>query len=109
LQKVLGIADVQVSTAGGGGSVHAEGKGVASANRHTALFEGVSNAPEIRDLILDRLKRYRDAGLGDPDDTQQHHHHHTEHEHRDSGLEYAAALDVLAEVRQLGAVLTRKT
>lgn len=106
LQKVLGIADVQVSTAGGGGSVHAEGKGVAAANRHTALFEGVSNAPEIRDLILERLRRYRDAGLGDPDGT--HHHPHTGAHSESSAEEYAAALEVLAEVRQLGAVLAPK-
>jgi hypothetical protein len=30
----------------------------------------VDNAPEIRDLILERLKRLRDAGLGDPDQAQ---------------------------------------
>ena len=28
----------------------------------------MDNAEEIRDLVLERMKRARDAGLGDPDD-----------------------------------------
>lgn len=103
LQRLLGIADVQVSTAGGGGQVHAEGKGVAAANRHTALFEGVSNAREIRDLILERLRLYRDAGLGDPDDHDGLHHP----VHQGDAGEYHAAVDVLAEVRALSAALSK--
>ncbi|BDC49464.1 hypothetical protein F183_A17800 [Bryobacterales bacterium F-183] len=108
LQKLLGIADVEVSTAGGGGAGQHGGKGAGMTNLHVAIFEGVSNAQEIRDLILDRLRKYRDAGLGDPDDT--HHHHPEPHalEHPASEQEYAAAQAVLAEVRQLGAALTRK-
>lgn len=35
---------------------------------HVCYFRGVSNAEEIRDLILSRLRLLRDAGLGDPDD-----------------------------------------
>jgi hypothetical protein len=35
---------------------------------HTGLFHSVTNAAEIRDLILDRLRRFREAGLGDPDE-----------------------------------------
>lgn len=106
LQKLLGIADVQVSTAGGGGAGHGEGgKGGGVTNRHIAVFEGVSNAAEIRDLILDRLRRYRDAGLGDPDD--EHHADAVVHSAGGSEAEHAAARDVLAEVRLLGAALTR--
>ena len=32
------------------------------------LFHSVTNATEIRDLIVERLRRYREAGLGDPDE-----------------------------------------
>jgi hypothetical protein len=37
---------------------------------HTGFFHNVTNAPEIRDLIQDRLRRFRElgAGLGDPDE-----------------------------------------
>lgn len=60
LQKVLGLADVEVQSAGGG-----SGKG--SSNDHVARFDGVDNAPEIRDFILARLRQYRDSGLGEKD------------------------------------------
>ncbi len=67
LQRLLGIADVEVRTAGGGGGeahAHAD-SGDAG---HIAYFHGVDNAEEIRDLILDRMRRLRDTGLGDTDD-----------------------------------------
>lgn len=64
LQGWLGIADLEVSSAGGGG-VSAGGKHGGTESSHTAKFAGVDNAVEIRDLIVERLKRYRDAGLGD--------------------------------------------
>ena len=35
---------------------------------HLAYFRGVQNAAEIRDLMLERLRRWRDTGLGDPDE-----------------------------------------
>ena len=35
---------------------------------HQGLLEGVDNAPEIRDLILQRLKAFTTTGLGDEDD-----------------------------------------
>jgi membrane protein YdbS with pleckstrin-like domain len=60
LQKLLGLADVEVHSAGGG-----SGKG--SSGSHVARFEGVDNAPEIRDFILIRLAQYRDSGLGEKD------------------------------------------
>ena len=56
LQKLLGLADVEVHSAGGG-----SGKG--SSDSHVARLEGVDNAPEIRDFILVRLRQYRDSGL----------------------------------------------
>ena len=67
LERLFGISDVKVDTAGGGGSKgpHGESQGQ---NLHVATFRGVDNPGEIRDLMLQRLRRLRDAGLGDPDD-----------------------------------------
>lgn len=63
LQKILDIATVVVSSAGGGAS--SEPGHHSASDRHAARFEGVGNAHEIRDFVLERLRRYRDAGLGD--------------------------------------------
>jgi membrane protein YdbS with pleckstrin-like domain len=69
LQRLLGLADVHVQSAGGGGggasAGHAHGAGD---SLHTAVFHSVENATEIRDLILERLRIFRATGLGDPDD-----------------------------------------
>jgi uncharacterized membrane protein YdbT with pleckstrin-like domain len=65
LQRLLGLANVKVKSAGGG-TGH-EGK-EESDDMHTGLFHSVTNASEIRDLILERLRRFREAGLGDPDE-----------------------------------------
>jgi uncharacterized membrane protein YdbT with pleckstrin-like domain len=74
LQRILGIADVEVTTAGGGGS---EGRKKSSENSfakdmHTAYFRGVENAEAIRDIIMARLRAHRGSGLGDPDDEHEH-------------------------------------
>lgn len=65
LQRLLGMADVKVQSAGGGATKH---EGVARGNMHLGLFHNVTNAPEIRDLILERLRRFRESGLGDPEE-----------------------------------------
>ena len=65
IQRSLGIADLQVETAGGGGSGE---KGAASENLHTGWLRGIDNATEVRDLIQSRIKHLKDAGLGDRDD-----------------------------------------
>jgi hypothetical protein len=68
LQRLLGLADVRVQSAGGGGGGEGKpGHGV-QASLHLGVFHGVDNATEIRDLILDRLRQFRATGLGDPDD-----------------------------------------
>lgn len=64
LQRVLGIADVHVRTAGGGG--HDDGH--PWEGMHEAFFRGVDNAEEIRTAIRERVRLHRGAGLGDPDD-----------------------------------------
>lgn len=65
LQRLLGLADVRVQSAGGGGDKPEYGQGD---SLHTGVFHGVENAVEIRDLIQERLRAFRQAGLGDPDD-----------------------------------------
>ncbi|MCX6612672.1 MAG: PH domain-containing protein [Acidobacteria bacterium] len=60
VQKLLGLADVEVHAAGGGAiGKHGEQRS------HKALFEGVDNANTIRDLLVERLREYRELGLGD--------------------------------------------
>jgi len=90
LQQALGIADVEVQAAGGGGDrQHRSG--------HTGRFNGVSNANEIRDLIVDRLRHYRDSGLGE-----------AVHPSISAGpSEIAAATAVLEEARALRLTLSK--
>lgn len=69
LQRLLGISDVRVQSAGGGGSDH--GPKGQDLSLHTGVFHGVDNAKEIRDLILERLRLFRETGLGDPDEAKR--------------------------------------
>ncbi len=66
IQRALGIADLQVETAGGG-VAHANQKQL-GLNLHVAWFRGIDNAKEVQVLIQDRLRMLKDAGLGDHDD-----------------------------------------
>ncbi len=65
VQRALGLADLRVDTAGGGGAAHEQHSLM---SLHTAWFRGVSDAGRIRDVIQERLRRMRDSGLGDADD-----------------------------------------
>ena len=102
LQRLLGLADVHVQSAGGGGNHPGEKVGD---QLHTGVFHSVNNANEIRDLILERLRRFRQAGLGDPDD-----HHHpaaaSAPAEAPTGDALAAAREVLAEARALRTALS---
>jgi membrane protein YdbS with pleckstrin-like domain len=62
IQRALGIADLRVDTAGGGGSQHSQ-RGMP--NMHVVWFRGVVNANEIRELMQQRLRHLKDSGLGD--------------------------------------------
>ena len=65
LLRLLGIWNLRVDTAGGGG----EGKGEAGASSRQVQMAGIENAHEVRDLILGHLKkRGVSSGLGDIDD-----------------------------------------
>jgi membrane protein YdbS with pleckstrin-like domain len=69
LERLLGLADVCVQSAGGGGAV-AGHQGAQMASLHQGVFHAVENAHEIRDLIVERLRRFRETGLGDPDEVK---------------------------------------
>lgn len=71
LQRVLGLADVRVQSAGGGGAEHT--RAAQQNSLHSGYFHSVDNAVEIRDLILERLRRFRESGLGDPDEVRRTH------------------------------------
>jgi len=62
LQRHFGIANLIVQTAGGGGASPAEGK---HAPPPMGLIEGLDGAERIRDVIMARVRRSRQAGLGD--------------------------------------------
>jgi membrane protein YdbS with pleckstrin-like domain len=71
IQRLLGISDLEVHTAGGGEARQGRSKARDQArgeDLHTATFHGVDNAEQIRDGILARLRRLRDSGLGDPEE-----------------------------------------
>ena len=70
IQRMLGIADLRVDTAGGGGSAGAHGKHQLH-SLHTTWFRGVNNANEIRELMQQRLKQLKDSGLGDHEELHQ--------------------------------------
>ena len=103
LQRLLGLADVRVQSAGGGAERPGQKHGESLHNGH---FHGVEHATEIRDLILERLKRFRETGLGDPDEAR--------HPmvpavpvgaHAGSGDLLAAARELTAEARALRTAL----
>ena len=60
-ERLLGLANVEVRSAGGGGS---DGHGMPSSG-HVGNFAAVDNAEAIRDLLVERLRVYRDSGLGE--------------------------------------------
>jgi membrane protein YdbS with pleckstrin-like domain len=61
IERLLGLANVEVRSAGGGGS---DEHGARSSG-HVGKFAGVDNAEGIRDLLVERLRVYRDSGLGE--------------------------------------------
>lgn len=70
IQRALGLADLQVETAGGG-AVQATQKQIGP-NLHVAWFRGIANAEEVKVLIQERLGKLKDTGLGDQDDRHDH-------------------------------------
>jgi len=65
LERLFDVADVRVRSAGGGGGAGGHDRESEEKSGHIGYFRGVDGAPAIRDLILERLKKQRDAGIGD--------------------------------------------
>lgn len=85
IDRLLGISNVRIDTAGGGSGPDKQQPFIS----HRGVLAGIENAEEVRDRILQLLKAYRDAGLGD----REH------HEHGAGGGLSAQALERLREVR----------
>ena len=64
LQRFFGFSNVEVDTAGGGGG-HNDSQ---STSPHRAALRGLDQAAQVRDLVLEQLRKHRTTGLGDPDD-----------------------------------------
>ena len=92
LQKLMGLADLEIHSAGGGSTgPHGGNAG------HVARFSGLDNADEIRDYVVERLRRYRDSGLGEAE----------KHHVAEAASALAAAHSVLAETRALRTALAK--
>jgi membrane protein YdbS with pleckstrin-like domain len=65
LQRYFGIADVLVTTAGGGVASHGKGAQASSLGAHVGLLQGLDDADAVRNQILASVERTRAAGLGD--------------------------------------------
>ncbi|WP_035609407.1 PH domain-containing protein [Haloferula sp. BvORR071] len=99
IQRMLGIADLKVETAGGGAVTATSQHQTVGLNLHTAYFRGIDNAEEVKNLIAARMRGHKDSGLGDRDD---HHHSAPPALPAANGLAFNAALEeVLAEARAL--------
>lgn len=99
LQRLLGIADLEVRTAGGGGQGPGDSHGGGTSSGHCGYFRGVDNAYDLRDLILERLRFWRESGLGDPD--EKSHLPSRGQVRLDDPATLTAAREVLEEVRLL--------
>ena len=96
LQRLLGIYDLEVKTAGGGGGGH-HGHSAHGESMHQGFFHGIDNAPEVRAMMLERLRHLRDTGLGDPDEP----HHEEARAPQTSTALLDAARELLRETRAL--------
>ncbi len=104
LQRLLGLSDVKVQSAGGGGGAN-EDEDAKDDDMHLGLFHSVTNPDEIRDLILERLRRFRESGLGDPEEKVSFIATPLAHTEAESAEMLAAARELAAEARALRATV----
>lgn len=108
LQRLLGISDLQVTTAGGGSGGGHPAHGQHRQSMHQGFFHGIANAAEVREMMLQRLRQYRDTGLGDPDESHTPIHAASPASPAPSGAELLeAARELLAETRAANATARR--
>jgi len=102
IQRLLGLSDLEVSTAGGGGSrSEPHQKHGPKEDLHTGYFRGVNNAEDIRRTIREGVQHSKGAGLGDSEDDLAVH----AGEGSDSAVQSAQM--VLEELRGLKPLLLR--
>ena len=65
LQRYFGIADVLVTTAGGGVVSHGKHGQASNLGAHVGLLQGLDDADAVRNQILACVERTRAGGLGD--------------------------------------------
>ncbi|MCX7048603.1 MAG: PH domain-containing protein [Candidatus Sumerlaeota bacterium] len=65
LQRLFGIYNLVVETAGGGGNLVQKDPNQFALMLHQGVFRGIDNPQEIRDLIMGYLRSTRSSGLGD--------------------------------------------
>jgi hypothetical protein len=94
VQRLFGVADVHVQTAGGGGEPRP-----GQPSMHVGILRGVADAHALRESVLDRVRATADAGLGDPDDAHR--------PHAGDPAASAAALVVLERARALARAAER--
>ena len=68
LQRLFGISDLVLRTAGGGEASREQPGQPPSL--HEGSLKGLGDAAGVRNHILAQMKRYRDGGLGNPGDAQ---------------------------------------
>jgi hypothetical protein len=107
VQRLLGLSDVKVQSAGGSSSGSSDGEGSSQQGEdmHLGLFHSVTNPTEIRDLILLRLRHFRESGLGDPDEKRETVSPAPGAPFDPPADALAAARDILAEARALRSTL----
>ena len=67
LQRLFGLSELEVHTAGGGGRAPDEGKR-GDRDLHVGHFRGLEDAWALRDRLREALARHRASGLGDQDE-----------------------------------------
>ena len=65
LERLFGVANLEVHTAGGGDVIAEDGEGQ---HLHRGVLKGIEDAHGLRDRMRQLVAQYRDAGLGDPGD-----------------------------------------
>jgi membrane protein YdbS with pleckstrin-like domain len=72
VQRLLGIADLEVHTAGGGAGGAESGESLeGKSGLHVGRLRGLEDADGLRDRIRAQLIRHRGAGLGDADEPER--------------------------------------
>ena len=67
IERIFGIKNLRIETAGGAPANRSNPQ--VGGNAHNGVLAGIDNAEAVRDRILALLKAYRDAGLGDHEDS----------------------------------------